>query len=496
MSVVFPPDPELDELFPIEGIIYQWDGAKWISVSATNIIDIGGQGVPPGGTTGDVLVKVDDTNYNTEWSSSAGAGSSVGTLDEVTSNGNSTLNNIITTQLNISRAPVNGSLPGDGNSYWNMTDGIHLKDWIGGLGGTEEQYITFYDRSGDTTKLSHGNPQGTSVNIQLPSSNGNYGEFLYQTRSDGVRSEWEFGPLALRNALQTAPESGVEGQIEKIGGAPFYYDGTDWRQIYVLPPGQEPSPAPPDPSYEDVQLRMTFDVDSGIDDVSLYETNTFVQATQSNIATGVKKYGTGSLSLQEGRITYSRPAGVYSIGIGDFTAECWVNFFAFGSDEGVFAIGSNVNNGFEVYKNSNDELFFRIITSLGVGRIVGVSIAQAQQWHHVMCVRKDGKVSYYFNGSRVQTYDDNGFINDTNQILIGSGFQSTYDEMKNGYIDDFRFTTDARYDPTLETVEIPTGPLPISSAQRLISHSELRDTLEQSADFNEFKTGMLQLLQS
>lgn len=56
MSVVFPPDPELDELFESDGFIYQWDGTKWISIGGLNIADIvgaiGATGATGSGATG------------------------------------------------------------------------------------------------------------------------------------------------------------------------------------------------------------------------------------------------------------------------------------------------------------------------------------------------------------------------------------------------------------------------------------------------------------
>lgn len=40
---------------------------KRISVDAAGERGPAGEGVPPGGTTGQVLTKIDETDYNTEW---------------------------------------------------------------------------------------------------------------------------------------------------------------------------------------------------------------------------------------------------------------------------------------------------------------------------------------------------------------------------------------------------------------------------------------------
>ena len=49
---------------------YFYNGTAWTSLNGTN-----GQGVPTGGTTNQVLAKVDGTNYNTQWVTPSGGSS-------------------------------------------------------------------------------------------------------------------------------------------------------------------------------------------------------------------------------------------------------------------------------------------------------------------------------------------------------------------------------------------------------------------------------------
>lgn len=51
---------------------YFYSGATWTPLNGTN-----GQGVPTGGTTGQVLTKVDGTNYNIQWSTPASGGTTL-----------------------------------------------------------------------------------------------------------------------------------------------------------------------------------------------------------------------------------------------------------------------------------------------------------------------------------------------------------------------------------------------------------------------------------
>ncbi|WP_375561491.1 hypothetical protein ACE193_02735 [Bernardetia sp. OM2101] len=55
---------------------------KFVCNGADGATGVAGQGVPTGGTTGQVLTKVDGTNYNTQWATAAGGGASGLTLKD------------------------------------------------------------------------------------------------------------------------------------------------------------------------------------------------------------------------------------------------------------------------------------------------------------------------------------------------------------------------------------------------------------------------------
>jgi hypothetical protein len=54
--------------------------------------------------------------------------------------------------------------------------------------------------------------------------------------------------------------SGSTGEIKRIAGAPFFYDGSAWRE-FVLSTGT-PVAVPADTDWDDVILRSTYDIDS------------------------------------------------------------------------------------------------------------------------------------------------------------------------------------------------------------------------------------------
>jgi hypothetical protein len=65
-------------------LMYLYYDGYWIETSNSYYGPTGptGAGVPVGGTTGQVLAKIDETNYNTQWVTSSGGGGSAGDDDQ------------------------------------------------------------------------------------------------------------------------------------------------------------------------------------------------------------------------------------------------------------------------------------------------------------------------------------------------------------------------------------------------------------------------------
>lgn len=95
MAIDFPNEPDVNDEFTVDGKIWIYDGVKWsLSIGTTIGLDLGelsdvaitdvsnGQilsyadsswvnvasaGIATGGSSGQVLAKIDSENYNTEW---------------------------------------------------------------------------------------------------------------------------------------------------------------------------------------------------------------------------------------------------------------------------------------------------------------------------------------------------------------------------------------------------------------------------------------------
>ncbi|MBO0931579.1 hypothetical protein [Fibrella aquatilis] len=160
-----------------------------------------GQGVPTGGTPGQVLTKVNGVNYNTEWTTpSAGGGASLYTTDgTLTANrtitmGGKTLDFGGTGNLGLNDNALSLRGASDGNHflrYNSTTDGPVLSGFGGGRLG--------YGTAGGSTALSWSS-SGVSINggsnsLSLPTTRGNAGQALITNGNGGT--SWAGGTGAL-----------------------------------------------------------------------------------------------------------------------------------------------------------------------------------------------------------------------------------------------------------------------------------------------------------
>lgn len=125
-----------------------------------------------------------------------------------------------------------------------------------------------------------------------------------------------------------------------------------------------------------------------------------------------------------------------------FTVSAWAKFNATGSTETVFShIQSNPSEGWELTKNSSDEVFLFIGDSDTKNSASGGSIT-SDEWYFLTGVYDNGNISVYLNGNLVGeasgpfSADVGG--TDTGDVRIGysTSFSSN---ITNGILDDVRF---------------------------------------------------------
>lgn len=297
---------------------------------------------------------------------------------------------------------------------------------------------------------------------------------------------------------------GTSGEIRKIDGAPFWYDGVEWREFFLINATAVTQVA--DTDWDKTILRCDFENDAN--DLRFGETATLLGSAA--VSSAQYKFGTKSLRINSTDSYIAFTPGVtrpeYNFE-GEWTIEGWyyfnaLNYPAQDQNNGLSTLFSivNPNNGssniIALYFQLTNELlgasyYMRqkiIYASNGVTKDYWVAASNSPSrilentWNHIAVQRNStGLISIIVNGYRQGSYIENGIVNISNEyILIGQGFYSsaTY---PGGFIDDFRISTIARYSSTDDSTP-PTTALPITGSTTTIIPTNSSNTFGISAE--------------
>jgi hypothetical protein len=275
---------------------------------------------------------------------------------------------------------------------------------------------------------------------------------------------------------------GVAGDIKLIAGAPFFHDGTSWRE-FALTSGATVT-NPEDPYWNSVIFRAPFD--NSYTDLK-FSLNPTSFTGISTVASPVK-FGTTALRMQDGLLRYNhRSQYVFS---GEWTIEFWVYFDSlpdgFGNQSDVLVSKSytsvSTDNWFlgatndagtlTFYWKNNSHPSYQGVNGVSIGSYTSTSMSQ--QWHHVALVREpeNGSIHFYLDGSESSSTSsdqiiDNDIIDNVNaDLYFGYGHNGSSDVRRfDGVIDDARITTKALYTSnfTPPTAALPTSGTPAVS---------------------------------
>ena len=268
--------------------------------------------------------------------------------------------------------------------------------------------------------------------------------------------------------------SGSTGEIKRIAGAPFFYDGSAWRE-FVLSSGT-PVAVPADTEWDNVILRSTYDTTSpDFFDFKFSEQPVKTGTGATTVASPVK-IGTRSF----------RNNGAVGAGIsyayraehdftGPWTIEFWINHDGLPYNSSAYAESmvsqislSNTSNNlsFGVQNDGTDVNWYWFNDANAFEKQLHSVTAATfnsnflNQWKHYALVREssNGSLHFYIDGYEVGITTNNSVIdnniNSTNGagLHIGGAFNITINgEGVNGassmdaHFDDLRITTDERY---------------------------------------------------
>jgi len=298
------------------------------------------------------------------------------------------------------------------------------------------------------------------------------------------------------NNVTIVGTSGTVGEIKRIGGAPFFYDGSAWRE-FVLSTGT-PVSVPADTEWDSVILRSTYNTGTNFDDAKFEISPVYVGTGATTVGSPLK-YGTKSLRLDGSvgcGISYA-PRTEY-----DFTASWTIEFWVYydSSPDSTYGEGSSLvsmislsdvtknwifgtfDNGFNtvfLWDNENNATSKTLYSS----NASGFDSLFLNQWRHLAVVREDdGSLHLYIDGTESSTTTggtvfDNNIVQIASQGLhIGGSFTDTINAVQyntigtfDGFIDDLRIsagvgTAGQRYNSigisTYATFTPPTTELP------------------------------------
>ncbi len=175
----------------------------------------------------------------------------------------------------------------------------------------------------------------------------------------------------------------------------------------------------------------------------------------AQVSTSVKKFGTGSVSL-DGSGDYLKISSSQNSLFrftGDFTIEFWIYGNSWQTNNGMF---SNWSNAFIIWK-SGLKLKFKFNGNYLGNDIQGNGVWDTNTWYHIAVVRSSGSVALFLDGvqlgstvtGKTDTVDwgspDDGLDEFTGiGVNVNNNSPTWY---HNGYFDEIRFSSSARYSP-------------------------------------------------
>jgi len=205
----------------------------------------------------------------------------------------------------------------------------------------------------------------------------------------------------------------------------------------------------------------------------------------TQVDTSRKKYGSGSI-LFDGSGDYISAApgtdGDFTFP-GAFTMEAWFNYDedtggASASLMGNKAGGGASSNFFVLFRNHDTKIQIKI-RNWSVG--VATGVISADTWNHFALVRDaSDNVAFFLNGTRTTSNTGiSGDVGQTNQEAIGVGGladgQIRFNQGGNGWMDEVRVSSIARYDPTASSHTLPSAAFVNDDDTKLLIHGDGAD---------------------
>jgi hypothetical protein len=239
-------------------------------------------------------------------------------------------------------------------------------------------------------------------------------------------------------------------------------DVTDRERVWDNIGAVVDSEGVPEPDYPNVSLLLHGDGTNGSTSIidSSPSPKTVTAVGNAQISTAQSKFGGASIAFDgTGDYLDVVSSSVFDFGSGNFTIEWWqkipsttTRYSILNWKTGDSSI--NIGNG-----------VFQMYVGGGMNVAGNVAVTYTTDWQHVAFVRSNGIVTFYLDG----VSKSNNLANLSAYVFTPSGIEigkSAILPNLNGYIDDLRITTVARYTANFTP---PTAPFYDSSNNSLVN---------------------------
>lgn len=290
--------------------------------------------------------------------------------------------------------------------------------------------IRFYFDSGSRIDITQSWPKNQWVHWAVSRSNGTLRVFLNGVQKASSINSNNLGatnkPIYLGGFNGTTDYSyqGYMSDVRVTSGTGLYT--TDFT-----PPAQPLSSA-------NAYIHVGKGTDAGIFNKSQTDSVITLNGDVAS-STAQTKYASSSISFDGtgDTMTFNHTA----LGSGDWTIDFWVYFNSVAGGNYMFDFRTGgtdhpalaINNGNWTYISGNSYLI-----NSGVAPTTNT-------WYHVALVKNSGTTKLYVDGTSIGSYSDSKNYLSNSAAVIGS-FRDQVNDLLNGYIEDFRITSDlARY---------------------------------------------------
>lgn len=167
--------------------------------------------------------------------------------------------------------------------------------------------------------------------------------------------------------------------------------------------------------------------------------STVTSVNGANVSTSIKKLGSGSLNLTNGKYVTISNASQYIFGTSDFTIEFYGYFASVDANDGIISYESTTVNAWNISFDTDKNLVFRNDSNI----IVSTADYSLNIWHHIAVVHSSGVTKLYIDGIEKDSANDTANYNKSNPsgIILGCYYTDvTGKNYLSGYVDEVRIS--------------------------------------------------------